>query len=276
MTGDHAACQAAFEAHSGEFSVLALDVTPTDLAIRSTWRDWTNRVSAEGGLFHWVVGGAAAESASTAITRSFGDGNAMDSEWIVSITRDLVIDGVVRSSSEMAARVAGIIAAAGVSRSASFARVEGASLNNPPTASDVELLVRGRVMPFVFADGSVMLQRARTTWTSATAVKNEKWTSLLNVRKIAYAIRRFEKLQLTITGADGAVNDGGVMRDAILGRINAECQALIDEKVLRTGTSVVLDTTPGLDNDNESLHVKLVAKPVAGIEQILATWIIPA
>lgn len=275
---EHAAAMAALEARAGEFSVLALDTTPTDSTIRATWRDWTKRVANDGGLFHWVIGGLAAEAPSTAIQRTGPIGtytDAMDSEWIVNLTRDLIIGGVTYSSSKMAPRVAGIIAAAGVSRSASFATIAGATLANAPTSAEVELLVRGGVVPFVWSDSAAMLQRARTTFVTTSTDKNAKWKSLLNVRKIAYAVRAMAREQQAITGGDGVGNDSGPLRDAVIGRFRDVCEQLVAQNVLSPGTTVEMDDTLGLDNDNEVLHLRLVAKPVSGIETTLVSWTIP-
>lgn len=262
---------AAFEAIAGDYSVMAFD-DYAGLAggVQSLVREWVVRLNNEGALFHLVVGGAAAETVATALART----EALDSEWTVNLTRDIAMGGVVYSSSEMAPRVAGIIAAAGVTRTLTFSQIPEGTVSNPPTATEAELLVRGGVIPFVRGEGgSAMLQRGRTAFISTTVDKNDKYRELLNVRKMAYGIRRLSELVRQITSGDEVVNDP-VLRDAIMGRFREEISSLVSQRVFVSGTTVELDDAYA--NDNNVLHIKLTAKPAPSIEVVLATWSVPA
>lgn len=262
LTGtEHTAAMTAFEAAS-PFSVVA-PVGLTDSTIMNTWRDWADRLNTEGRLFHLVVGGAASETISTAITRS----TTMGSPYIVNIWGDIKISDVTYKSADMTARVAGIIANAGFSRSITFSQLPEATMTSPPSSANVETAVRGQVVPF-WSDGTaVRLQRGQTTLTTATASEPESFKSLLFMRKVQQSIRELDEIGTAIISSGLFVNTSND-RDALLGMYAAKIKDLENRNVLTPGAgSVHIDDA--YDNSGESLHLiyKLTIAP--GIEQVL-------
>lgn len=269
LTGtEHAAAMAAFES-AGGFSVFAVD-NLTDGTIMNTYRDWTDRLNSEGKMFHMVVGGAASESASTAITRS----STMDSPWIVNLFGDVKLSGTAYSSAQLCPRVAGIIAASGYQRSITFAQIPEGSMTSPPTSATIETVVRGMAVPFWSDGGIIKLQRGRTTLTAATVTEPVSYKSLLFTRKVQQAIREFDEVGSAVITSGQFVNTAND-RDALLGLFRAKIKDLEARNVLTPGTGQV-NLDPSFDNSGESIHLIFTLTVAPGIEQVLGRTTISA
>lgn len=268
LTGtEHTAAQAAFEALGGfsAFAVFGL----TDATIRGTYAGWTDRLNSEGKTFVMVFGGAAGETTTNALTRT-GD---LDSAYCVNLYGDLTVDGTTYSSAQMTPRIAGIIAAAGASRSVSFAQLPDASMANPPTNAQIESLVRGSVVPFFFDGTTVRLQRGRTTLQTITDTNPEKFKSLLFVRKVQETLRQLDLVSMNILGASGVVNtDTG--RTSILSMFTFKLDELAQRGISIPGATVYFDESQ--DNTGETLYIVFAIDMAPGIEQILGRIAIPA
>lgn len=268
LTGtEHTAAQSAFEAVGG-FSAFAVHGL-TDGTVTGTYKDWTDRLNSEGKTFVSVFGGSEGESTTTAITRT----NSIDSPYCVNLWGDLLIDDTVYSSSQMTARVAGIIAASGANRSVSFAQFADASIVTPPSNAQIETLVRGSVVPFYFDGTTVRLQRARTTLRTTSDTVPEKFKSLLFVRKIQETLRALDDVAASFLGAAGFANtDTG--RSAILTAFKTKLDDLVARGVALPGGNVYYDDAQ--DNTGESLYILFTIDMAPGIEQILGRIAIPA
>jgi hypothetical protein len=268
LTGtEHTAAQAAFEAYGG-FSAFAVHGL-TDGTIRGTYKDWTDRLNSEGKTFVTVFGGAASESASTAITRT----TALDSPYCVNLFGDLSIGGNTYASSQMTSRVAGIIAASGSTRSVSFSQFADATIVSPPSNAQVETLVRGSVVSFFFDGTVVRLQRARTTLRTTSESKPEKFKSLLYVRKVQETLRGLDDVAASFLGAAGFANtDTG--RAAILTAFKTKLDDLVSRGVALPGGNVYYDDSQ--DNTGESLYILFTLDMAPGVEQVLGRIAIPA
>lgn len=268
LTGtEHTAAQAAFEALGGfsAFAVFGL----TDGTIRGTYAGWTDRLNSEGDPFVMVFGGGAGESTTTALSRTV----ALDSPYCVNIYGDLTVDGTTYSSAQMTPRIAGIVAAAGASRSISFAQLPDASMPTPPTNAQIESLVRGSVVPFFFDGTTVRVQRGRTTLQTITATKPEKFKSLLFVRKVQETLRQLDLVSMSVLGATGVINTASG-RDSILAMFEAKLDDLVQRGIAVPGANVYFDESQ--DNTGETLYIVFAIDMAPGIEQILGRIAIPA
>lgn len=265
LTADHTAAMAAFEATSG-FTVFAVD-NLTDSTLRGTYRDWTIRLNQEGRTFHTVFGGAASESISTANTRSA----ALDSPYVVNLWGDLRIDDTTYSSAQMAPRVAGIIAAAGVQRSVTFARIADAVMAAPPSASQVELAVRGYTVPFWYDGTVVRLQRARTTHTNVSDSEPAKFRSLFYMRKLMFFLRRMDAVATGLIEVGISNTENG--REGVVTAFNTEIGAMEASQVAIPGARAYLD--PAMDQTGEAIYVIFSVDMAPGIEQVLGRLTIP-
>lgn len=281
LTVDHTAAQAAFEAHAG-FGVFALDDwVALDNTNQTIYRDWTARLVREGTLFHMVVGGAASETPSTAIARSvFLDTPTAPEvlgigESFINTTRDLRIAGTVYSSSRLASRYAGILSSADYQRSASNASIEGAEIVNPPTAAQLEALVRGGVTPYVGESGLVRTQRAVTTYGQAvtpTANKGIHFQETVFVRKLWQTYREISNMVSTKLIGQSITNTSST-RETILGMFEALLKDLEAREITVPEASV--DFNPDFDNTGSTLHLIMTYRPAPTVEQVLAEISIP-
>ena len=259
----------AFEAIGGQFSMFCLDdyIALSD-GIKTTIAAWVARLNAEGSLFLAVVGGALAETTTTAKTRSTG----LNSEYVVNTTRDLYVDGVLCSSSVLAPLVAGCIAGVGVGRAISLLDLPGCSVDNPPTITEVETLVTGGVIPFIASDAATTrIQRGRTSLVTLTSEKGDVFQSILQVRKIHHTLRALTDVYLTIVGA--GVPNNAVGRGEIMGSFKAALLSLSEQGIVNPDWTIALDADQ--DNSGETLHVNLVARPAPTVEVVLGTWVVP-
>lgn len=283
ISGDHTGAMAAFE-NDAQFTAFAVDDWDTLGGLQTTYRDWAVRLVESGILFNLVIGGAAAETTATAVARSvtvdtadvshvYGEGDV-----IVNISRDLVIGGTTYSSSKMAPRVAGIIAAADAYRSVTGATVQGASLANPPSSSQAEALVAGGVIPFVNDGGLIRLQRARTAYGAATlpaalpSEKNAQYRSLLFMRRLWFVFRALDDLVSRQLTGTPLVNTPQTQMN-IIAMFQNLLNAQADLGMINPGSNVWLDDAE--DNTGETLHLLMSFKPAPGIEQVLIQLSIP-
>lgn len=284
IAGDHTDAQSAFETDAAFTAFAVWDWDALSGGVQDTYRDWAVRLVESGILFTFVVGGAVAELSTDAVDRSvyldtpdvdhiYGEG-----EVFVNISRDLNVGGTVYSSSRMAPRVAGIIAAADAGRSITGATLANTTLANPPSSSQVEVLVAGGVVPFVNDGGLVRLQRGRTAYGAATlpaalpSEKNEQYRSLLFVRRLWNVFNSLDDLvSLQLTGTN-LVNNSATQA-AIIDLFVARLRSLEGQGIINPGYTVQLDTAE--DNTGEVLHLLMSFKPAPGIEQVLIQLSIP-
>ena len=268
-SGNYDTALTAFEAIGGQFSVFCVDdYNGLASGVKTAVATWVNRLNDEGSMFVAVVGGAATESVSTAVSRSA----SIDSEWIVNVTRDLEIAGTTYSASTLCPLVAGAIAGVGTSRAISLLQVDGATVINPPTVTETETLVSGGVVPFIASDASVTrLQRGRTTLTTLTSTRGDVFQSILQVRKIHETLRQLTDVYIGIVG-DGLPNNASG-RGQIMGAFKAQLETLAAQGVVNPDWTVELDGTQ--DNTGETLYINLVARPAPTVEVVLGTWVVP-
>jgi hypothetical protein len=280
-SGDHLAARTAFEdtANFGAFAVE--DWNALGSPEQTAYKAWAVRLVDEGKTFTFVVGGDLGESAVTALNRSvFLDTPDLShtagmGDVFVNITRDLRINGTVYSSSKMAPRVAGIIAAADFTRSISGTPLIGAELANAPSSAQVEALVRGGVVPFKNDGTTVRLDRGQTCYARSvppTDDKAEIFRELLFTRKLWHAYERMDQLVSDEIIGQPMFNTPEMV-EAIVNRFRVLLKTLEDENLIVEGSEVNLD--PSKDNSGSTLHLLIRLAPARGIEQILIKVTIP-
>lgn len=249
------------------FGVVGLKITDsTEIGL---WVAWADRLNANGTLLELVIGGALDETSTTAIARTA----TADSQWVVNLFGELVdSDGVLHPSCEMAPRVAGVIANAGIARPITFASFPDLTLGSPPGTSVLETLVSSGVVPFYGDAFTTRIQRGRTTLRTITASEPVEFQNLLFVRKLQYTFRQLDSLATEIISNGGVVNSPAG-RASLLSRLQAEIDQLISEDVVVAGSAAYFD--PEYPQEGDRVFVIFAMSMAPGIEQILGRMTIP-
>jgi hypothetical protein len=262
---------------AARFSLFAaFDLTDTPIMI--SVQNWVQTLNSAGKRFMAVVGGDLTDSATSAIDRSTmlsglpGDGGG---ENIVNLGAGTLIDDELGelSTSQLAPRIAGILAARGESMSITFARMSGCSAGRLPSDSDVALCFDGGVVCFgqdSNADSPIRLEKGLTTYTGGDDSK-------------PYLIYRNPKFVRTMHGIELAITDWGTTaaigalqvndqtRALVVGYGHQVMQARADQGVIQDGYTVGIDPIPAPSDDDEFVALIYGIAFGRSIEQIYNT-----
>lgn len=144
----------------------------TDAPTQATYLSWVQAQRDASRPVRWVVGGEEGESIDDALSRTAALADPHVVNFGVGTWHDDLLDKDL-STSQLAPRVAGILAARGQSSSITYAKLGGlhALPGTAPDDSDVEAAVTGGVtvlMPAAAADADVRIAKGVTTWTDDT------------------------------------------------------------------------------------------------------------
>jgi hypothetical protein len=257
------------------FSILA----PYDLTsapILASLLTWAQDKNAKGKRFQTVVGGAAAETYSTAATRS---GTLNDPNFInigVGSITDYAFTDVngnpnVFSTSQFAPRVAGALAFRGEAMSLTFARFAdvdltgGASLQNIADAIDAGVMVFEKDSN---TDAPVRINKARTALVTGTATYP---LAIFSEPKFLRTMQVFE-MEITEYGEHsiiGVLPVNDTTRQTIVGEMRNRLRKRQEAGVIAPGWSVaVSNNPPPADTQN---YIKLDYSLIFGrsLEKIL-------
>lgn len=263
-----AACSAA------RFSLFAAYdlIDPTTLTSLQQWCQSSNQ---NGRRFMLVVGGAKTDTATTAIARS-KTLEALDAggggENIVNVGVGTLVDNEFGelSTSQLAPRIAGILAARGESMSLTFARMADTTAGVLPTDADVTACFNGGVV--VFGQDSNQASPIRVEKGLTTYVGGDSTKPYLIYRNPKF-VRTMHGIELDITewatsNAIGNLQVNDATRAYVVGYAHQVIQARSDRGVIQPGFSVGIDPIPPPNDDDEFIALVYGIAFGRSVEQI--------
>jgi hypothetical protein len=259
------------------FSVLAFsDITPngdsTDNGILTSLVTWATNLNNAGKRFMTVIGGAANDTASTAVARSV----LCASENFINLGMGTYIDDVfgTMSTSKLAPRLAGIVAQRGEAASLTYARLAGLTIATGPTEADKLAMFKGGVIAIgrdSNFESPVRLEKGVTTYTTA----NNTAKPYLIYRNPKF-VKTMQGLQMEFTewceaNIIGKVPINDKVRDAVRAEISARLQRRVDATVIQPGFTVAVDQNPPPSDNDEFLAFTIGIAFGRSAEQIYFT-----
>jgi microcompartment protein CcmL/EutN len=256
-------------AESQTFNVLG-PASLTDATVRGALVTWTIARNTSGQRFILVIGGAAGEVLSAAVTRSTSAAN----ENVVNFgyTDLLDADGNTISTAAFVPRLAGIIADAGVTRSITQQRVTDVTLKVVPTNDDIATAYAAGVVMFVSDSVSPRIHQDMTTYVDNTPTKPRSEFGKIK------SVRTHHQIESDLTFAANNGWLGGdsvnvpVVQTVILSGISNYLRNLEEAGVVQAGWTVVLD--PEEDSTGDALYLKYGISTVKSIERIFNTIVL--
>lgn len=279
-----------FEAEGG-FDLLALDGVSDDASGLETSNAFTGLNSAlgtwaannnEAGRYVMVVTGGGANELANAggvgLTAALARSAAFDSEWVVNIGvsgLDVTSPGgnvLNLTSAQAAARVAGMIANAGITGSVTFGAVEGVdSVNGPITPAQIDQCIQQGVLVFAKRGDAVRIEDGITSFISLTDEKDFTFTQIR-------AVRAIQQIGLDITEIVerdwiGKKINTTTVRDSLVATLQQYFAALEARNVLVNGTQVQIDAR--YDNTKTNVFVLVLAQFQFELKRVLLTVRVP-
>jgi hypothetical protein len=272
VAGDYSAAQTALE--PWRFSVMSFDnqVDPTILAAQVAW---AQNLNSKGKRFMSVVGGAAAEAMSAAVTRS---GTINDPNF-VNVGGGTFTDpdyGDV-STAMLAPRVAGIIAQRGEAAEITFARLAGLTVKVGNTEADILAGLAGGVVAFSRdsnAQAPVRIELGITSYTTTTDV-SRPYGVYSNVK----FMRVMQGLETELTdwaesNVIGKMQVNAGTRDFVRGQMQARLARREDDGIILPGWSVSTDTNPPPSDTDNFIALVYAITLGRGVQQVLNTVVV--
>lgn len=260
------------------FSVFApFDLT--DSGILASLKTWAVNLNSQGKRFFLVVGGALDETAATAIARSA----TLNDEDIINMGVGSVEDSglpdasgnpAVLSTSQLAPRLAGVVAQRGEAKSLTFARLAGLTLRVGPTEADILSAFDGGVVVLgrdSHPTAPVRIEKGLTTYTT----QNDPAKPYTVFRQPKY-VRTMQGLEIeleqwSVENAIGELPVNDKSRDAVVAFVRSRLRAREDAKILQPGWSVGVDPDPPPSDDDEFIAVQAVLRFGRPAEQVFFT-----
>jgi len=151
------------------FSVLA-PYNLTDSTIQTATLAWVRAMETANRPVRWITGGLAAETVTTAVTRSTSLADPHVINLGVGTYHDELLDRDL-STAELVPRIAGALVALGDERALTFARIPGLTTvaDTAPDNAEIIDLIRGGVTTFSRAtapDADIKVEKGLTTFTN--------------------------------------------------------------------------------------------------------------
>ena len=269
-------------AETQRFGVLAMDdLAGTDwgspataTSILASWKTWAANLNAKGKRFISVVGGALDEAIGDAVSRSA----SLNHSDFVNIGKGGVEDASLGtlSTSQLAPRIAGILAATGEERSLTFTRLQGCTARNFCTEAQILTGFDGGVVVLAtdnHPSAPVRVEKGLTTYTGGDSTK-------------PYAIYRNPKYVRTTHGIETditewseinvigqlQINDG--TRAYVVGHAKSVIKAREDRGVLQSGSTVAIDQDPPPTIEDEFIALIYGIAFGRSVEQIYNTVVV--
>lgn len=253
----------------------------TENTVLQAIQAWSATLNSSGKRFMTVVGGDANDTAMTAIDRSImlgglGAGGNGGGENFVNLGVGTLIDDQLGelTTSQLAPRIAGILAARGETMSLTFARMQGCSLSDKVASdSDVALCFDGGVVCFgqdSNADSPVRVEKGLTCYVGGDDSK-------------PYLIYRNPKFVRTMHGIELDITDWSTASAIGLLQVNDQTRALVvgyghqvmEQRaglgVIQDDYSVGIDPVPPPSDDDEFIAVVYGIAFGRSVEQIYNT-----
>lgn len=267
IAGDYLTAQDAFEREGG-FDIFCLNGVSSS-GIMTSLVAWTRAQNDAGRYVVSVVGGPAAESVSTAVTRAQGYAN----EFVVSLGGQdfttVLPDGTVaaRSSAQLVGKIAGMIASSGIASSITRMVVPNVKLDTPLTDVELKDCISGGVLPIIRQGDRVIVADGVTTYSVFTDAKDGTFGSLSAVRamqEIGVTTNRILETEFL-----GKKRNTLNVQNAIKARILGYLQKLEAMDVLINGTTLELDTR--YTNTGYSIYLIINASFGYELKRVLIT-----
>jgi hypothetical protein len=277
--GDWTALHTALEVE--RFSIYApFDLT--DTAVLASLKTWVAAQNAGGKRFTAVVGGALNEPVATAIGATagaamFGDPNVVR-VGVGSVSDaglpDAAGNPTVLSTSQLAPRVAGILAQRGEAESMTFGRLEGCTILVGPSLSDELAAFDGGVVVLgrdSHPDSPVRLGKGLTTFISKSdttrpylVYRNPKFVRTMQV----FEMEITEYAEQMVIG-QLPVNDN--TREALVAEMTSRLRKREEATVIQPGWSATVDKDPPPTDDDEFIALLYGMKFGRSVEQVFNT-----
>lgn len=283
IAGDWTAMMAGLESQRfGVFVPYGL-TDPTITASIKAWAAGAETVGStglntKGKRFEVIIGGAANELNSAAITRSgtLNDGNFINlgqSSFLDHNLLDSAGNPVTLAPSEFAASFAGVLANRGEILSTTFARFPGVDLLNAPTESEILKAYNGGVVVFAIdsdPDAPMHVEKGITTYTN-TAQAAYPYLIYRNPK----FMRTMQNVEVEFTDASARLLVGKPVnnktRDSAVALATTRMKARETAGIIQPGWTVSIDTDPPPSDDDEFIAVKFGLRFGRSAEQVFFT-----
>lgn len=266
VAGDYTTVQAI--ALQEDFDVFVQDDEADD-AIQDAFVAWAADARVEGNRFVSVLGSDTGDGLAGALGRA----DTIDDEGIVYVFPGFTdADGVVYNGQEAAARVAGLIAGAGVTKSITFNKIaDGSDVGVRLTHTEISSGIAGGLLVLVFDGEQVRVEKAVNTLTTLTV---DKPLSFSRIRTIMTLDAVQDGLNTGLIDLVGQVNNDDDGRATILGAAQAFLDILIQSRALKPGAFVELD--PEHEQLLDNVFLRVAVQPLDSIEKIFVTVYVSA
>jgi len=265
---------------AARFSLFAaFDVT--DTATLTAIAKWQSTLNSGGKRFMTVVGGGATDTAATAVARSaqmadMQPGGLGGGENVVNLGVGTLVDDQLGelTTSQLAPRIAGILAARGETMSLTFARMAGCTPGSVmPSDADVSLCFDGGVVCFGVdsnAASPVRVEKGLTTYIGGDDSK-----PYLIYRNPKF-VRTMHGIELDITdwatgAAIGSLQVNDQTRALVVGYGHQVMEQRAGLGVIQDGYTVGVDPIPAPSDDDEFVAVVYGIAFGRSVEQIYNT-----
>lgn len=276
-SGDWTAMESAMEVERfGIFSPFDLTGAPDVAALKV----WAANLNVAGKRFEVVLGGVLDEAVATAITAAallndenfmrVGNGSVSDAGML-----DANDNPTILSTSQLAPRIAGILAQKGEAKSMTFSRLAGLTLLNGPTDAGVLQAFDGGVVLLTRdsnADAPVRIERGLTTFLSPAGTVTKPYSIFRNPK----FVRTMQGVQMDLqdwseTNVIGLLPVNNKTRDYVLGHVKSMLAAREDASVILAGWSVSVDPDPPPLDTDEFIAVVIGLRFGRSAEQVFFT-----
>lgn len=268
IAGDYTAAQTLAANEQFDVYVQDDDTTSANQDAVAAWADARRDV---GHRFVAVHGGAAAETAANSRTRA----GAMDSISNVYVHPGFTdSDGVVYIGQEAAARVAGLIASKGFTKSITFAELaDAANVELSLTDAEVKLSLEAGVCVLSTDGRTIRVERGINTFTSYDT-DPDKDKSFTKIRTVATLDAVIDGLDSGFKAYIGDVTNDDDGRKSLIGAGQAFLDQLVQGRALKPGAVVAIDDSNPPTADQ--VFVKVGVTPLDSIEMVFTTVYVSA
>lgn len=273
--GEYTSLMAAFEAES--FDVFA-PYDLTDDTIRTSLQAWAEGLNnaQKPKRFTLVVGGAAGEAATAALTNAA----AYDDENTVRVGVGTYKDAVLNvnlSTAQLAPRIAGLIARAGKDYAISFAQLSDLSVVIGPTDTEVLACIdqaagKGGVVVLTRAANGVRVEKGINTYVSDSTAKPKSTFSRI---KHVSTMQSFDR-DLVAIFEDGTklgkLDVNNDTREYVVGQARKLLDEYIKVGAIQAGASVGIAADPPVSPTDEFIALDWIAAFGRALEQVRSTF----
>lgn len=269
---DYTNMMAAIEPY--RFSLLAF-ANLTDSSIVTSLVTWSQTANSRGKRFMTVVGGAAGELMSAAITRSA----SINDPNFVNVGGGTYTDARlgVLSTAQLAPRVAGILAARGERESLTFARLAGLSITAGMTESAILDAIDNGVVTIArdsHPDAPVRLEKGLTAF-----VNHADANRPFRVYSVPKFVRTMHAIEVELTefaeiNVIGRLPVNAGTRAYLVGQTAARLAGREAAGVIQPGWTVTIDQDPPPTDDDEFIALLYSLKFGRTLEQVYNTVVV--